>query len=270
MLDITTEPCVLMPTKTVKLLASNYCNKIFWWYSYSHEENDSVPCLKQWSIMKCQEWLHRHPIDDGRESYNLASEIKKYRVLVAEKALAERLKHAEALDGGKKWQGKYPMLCMMHALVDHNEIKRVYLTRHNLPPGQICLENCNTAAAMSQNVWQLIADKWNNVFSPRQPVLWIVTPIFFQRELALTPCVTLLQLQQKRWRKGGGEWCKVLIGLLRIERGVGRMMVAFRTTQMTMIRTMVHWLSAPKKPWTTMLVSLRMVRSHICLFLGID
>jgi hypothetical protein len=59
------------------------------------------------------------------------------------------------------------MLCMVHTLVDHNEIKRAYLTRHNLPSGWIGIENCNTAAAMSQNVWQLIVDKCYNVlFTP--------------------------------------------------------------------------------------------------------
>ncbi len=89
-------------------------------------------------------------------------EIEKHR-LVAEKAAAKRLNSAEALDGGKKWQGKYPMLHMMHKLVDHNEIKRAYLTHHNLSSGQIGIENCNTPAAMAQNVWHLIADRWNNV-----------------------------------------------------------------------------------------------------------
>ncbi len=66
--------------------------------------------------------------------YNLVTKIEKHRV-VAEKAAVERLSNAAGLDGGKKWQGKYPMLCMMHALVDHDEIKRVYLARHNLPSG---------------------------------------------------------------------------------------------------------------------------------------
>jgi hypothetical protein len=44
------------------------------------------------------------------------------------------------------------MLRMMHELVDHDEIKRAYLTRHDLSFGQIGIENPNTAAAMAQNV----------------------------------------------------------------------------------------------------------------------
>jgi hypothetical protein len=59
------------------------------------------------------------------------------------------------------------MLRLMHPLVDHNEIKRAYLARHDLPSGQIAVENRNTPAAMAQNVWHLIADKWNDVlFAP--------------------------------------------------------------------------------------------------------
>ncbi len=162
MLDNNIKPYASMPTKAVKALASNYRNKVIRCYTYAHKENDSVPHSKHWSIVKYQEWLDRHPIDDGGEWYNLVTEIEKHR-LVAEKAAAERLSNAEALDGGKKWQGKYPMLRMIHALVDHDEIKRANLTHHDLPSGQISVENRNTPAAIAQNVWHLIANKWNNV-----------------------------------------------------------------------------------------------------------
>ena len=65
MLGINAEPFALMPSKAVKAFASNYCNKVTWRYSHAHEENDPVPCPKQWSILKCQEWLDCHPIEDG-------------------------------------------------------------------------------------------------------------------------------------------------------------------------------------------------------------
>jgi hypothetical protein len=75
------------------------------------------------------------------------------------------------------------MLRMMHALVDHNEIKRAYLTRHDLPAGQIGIENCHTAAAMAQNVWQLITDKWNDtLFSPSTNAI-DCHPDFFSSEV---------------------------------------------------------------------------------------
>jgi hypothetical protein len=122
--------------------------------------------------VKCIEWLNRHPIDDGGELYGLEAKIAKYRI-VAEKAAVERDNNDKDLSGGKKWQGIYPMLCMMHTLVDHSEIKRAYLTRHDLPSEQIGIENRNTAAVVAQNVWQLIADKWNDVlFTPSTNLGW--------------------------------------------------------------------------------------------------
>jgi hypothetical protein len=78
MLDITAEPFVSMPAKTVKALVSNYHNEVTWQYLYSHKEHDPLPLLKQWSILKCQEWLDHHPIDDGGELNNIEAEIEKY------------------------------------------------------------------------------------------------------------------------------------------------------------------------------------------------
>jgi hypothetical protein len=54
MLDITTELFALLPAKTVKALASNYCNEVTWQYSYSYGGNDPVPHPKQLSILKYQ------------------------------------------------------------------------------------------------------------------------------------------------------------------------------------------------------------------------
>jgi hypothetical protein len=137
--------------------------------------------------------------------YDLEAEIAKYRI-AAEKAAAERENNDKALSAGNKWQGKYPMLRMMHALADHDEIKRACLTCHDLPSGQIGVENCNTAAVMAQNVWQLIADKWNDVlFMPSTNAMDCHSDFVSWRKLASTPCVTLLKLQQKRWMKGGGD-----------------------------------------------------------------
>jgi len=166
LLDITIEPFVLMPSKTVKPTASDYHNEVSRQYSVSHEEDNVPPRPKQWSITKCQEWLDSHPIVDGGELFDLEGEIEKYKE-VAKKAALDRLADEEALNGGKNWTGKYPMLRMMHAVVDHDEIKRAYITRHDLPAGRIGVENRNTCAAKEQNVWQLIANKWNDPdFSP--------------------------------------------------------------------------------------------------------
>jgi hypothetical protein len=104
------------------------------------------------------------------------TEIEKHGV-VAEKAAAKRLSNAEALDGGKKWQGKYPMLCMMHALLDHNEIKRAYLTRHDLPSGQICVR---THLRGWHKMYGILLQTSGTMFCSRHPPMqWIVIPFFW-------------------------------------------------------------------------------------------
>ena len=120
MLDITSEPFASMPAKMVKALASDYHSEVSRRYSYSHEKDDPRPRPILWSITKCQEWLDRHPIDDGSELRDIATEIEKYRMVV-EKAAAER--------GSNKERKKKSMLRMIHALVDRDEVKRAYLTR---------------------------------------------------------------------------------------------------------------------------------------------
>lgn len=58
--------------------------------------------------------------------------------------------------------GKVSYSCLIHALVDNDEIKRVFLIRHNLSGGHMLIENRNTEEARALSVWQLLADKLND------------------------------------------------------------------------------------------------------------
>ena len=64
------------------------------------------------------------------------------RVNAGTKAAAEKEREARDIaKGGSNWVGKYPMHRLIHALVDHDEIKRAFLMRHNLPNGRMTVEN---------------------------------------------------------------------------------------------------------------------------------
>ena len=65
-------------------------------------------------------------------------------------------------NNGGNWIGKYPHLRLIHAIIDHNEIKRAYLDRLDVPSGRMALENRNTVEARSGNVWEMVAKKWND------------------------------------------------------------------------------------------------------------
>ena len=67
----------------------------------------------------------------------------------------------------KSWTGKYPYLRLIHAIVDDDDIKRAYIHRNDIPSGRMAVENRNTPEAKAANVWQRVADKWNDVsFAP--------------------------------------------------------------------------------------------------------
>ena len=67
-------------------------------------------------------------------------------------------------DGGPggSWIGKYAYLRLIHAIIDDNDIKAAYLSRLNLPSGRMAIEQRNTPAALASNVWQMVANKWND------------------------------------------------------------------------------------------------------------
>ena len=48
------------------------------------------------------------------------------------------------------------MLRLIHALVDHDDVKSAYLTRHDLPSGRMAIENRNTVEAHTGTVWQML------------------------------------------------------------------------------------------------------------------
>ncbi len=71
-----------------------------------------------------------------------------------------------ALNGGtkknKSWSGRLPYLCLIHALIDHDNIKAASIHRSDIPSGRMAVENRNTEEARAASVWQMLADKWND------------------------------------------------------------------------------------------------------------
>jgi hypothetical protein len=64
----------------------------------------------------------------------------------------------------KKWIGPEPILRLIHTLIDHNDIKRAYLKRFDLPSDRMALENRNTPQAKASTVWAMMSDMWNDPF----------------------------------------------------------------------------------------------------------
>ena len=71
--------------------------------------------------------------------------------------------------GAKNWNSDACMR-LIHALVDHEEIKAKFLNRLNLPAGFSSVKNREQLRAT--NVWRLLAEKWNDKnFNPETVVV---------------------------------------------------------------------------------------------------
>ncbi len=55
-----------------------------------------------------------------------------------------------------------PYLHLIHALIDHDNIKAAYVCHSEIPSGQMAVENQNTEETKAASVWQMMADKWND------------------------------------------------------------------------------------------------------------
>ena len=121
-----------------------------------------MPRPKAWILQCLTDWLTVHPLVREDDVLFVLSTVAS-RSAAAENAAREKEDEERALDGGgSSWHGKFPMLRLIHALVDHDEIKSAYLTRHDLPSGRMAIENRNTVEARMGTVWQMMADRWND------------------------------------------------------------------------------------------------------------
>ena len=149
---------------------------------------DVVPRPEAWTVTRAIEWLNANPVTGDEEISFIKTTLidcEKIAELAAQEQ-ADKLRDNSGGGGGGNWTGKYPMLRLIHALIDHDNVKRAYLTRHDLPSGRMAIENRNTAEARASTVWQLMADKWNDpLFLPTTAVR-ADTHSDFARPLALS------------------------------------------------------------------------------------
>ncbi|KAL3788385.1 hypothetical protein HJC23_009191 [Cyclotella cryptica] len=126
---------------------------------------------------------------------------------MAERAAVEEAEEQAQIAGkGANWMGKFPMLRLIHVLIDHDEIKRAFHNRHDLPSGRMALENRNTVEARTASVWQMMADKWNDpLFLPVTAALPNLHSDFSQPIPVLHELVSHMQLAnadkvEERWQ----------------------------------------------------------------------
>ncbi len=108
-------------------------------------------------------WLDEH-VFTGKEDLEFITKSIAENKAVAERAAAEtatQVKHLSS-SSSTNWIGKFPKLVLIHALVNHDETKKAFITCHDLTGGHMAIENRNSEEEKAPAVWQLLANKWND------------------------------------------------------------------------------------------------------------
>jgi len=85
--------------------------------------------------------------------------------------LEAAVKEVEDKVGGA-WYGPFPMLCLIIALVDSDEMRCAYTCRNDVSNARIVMDNQKSTKTRVTTVWELLATKWNNPdFAPETEVV---------------------------------------------------------------------------------------------------
>jgi hypothetical protein len=132
--DIAVEPWCSVKAAVVKPNSREYKEEIErrLAISVSYSGNNhprSKPRPKQWTMQKVLEWLDNNPVTNEEDVTFLTQKVTEHKTIVEEAATVAR-NDAEQLE--RQWSGKNPYLRLIHALVDHDDAKRLFLVRYDL------------------------------------------------------------------------------------------------------------------------------------------
>jgi hypothetical protein len=99
-------------------------------------------------------WLDNNPVIDDGECTFLRDAIDE-RICASARAEAEKAVVSALFN--KKWVGKEPILWLIHALIDNDEIKHAYLERFDVPSDRMVIENQNTPETRVACCWAMMA-----------------------------------------------------------------------------------------------------------------
>ncbi len=99
------------------------------------------PKPKQWDKKKMLKWLDDNPVTDTNDVQFLMDTVRVRQA--ATKRIAEAKAEAKEFEdkSGGAWYGLLPMLCLIMALVDSDEIRQAYITRNDISNERIVLDN---------------------------------------------------------------------------------------------------------------------------------
>jgi hypothetical protein len=158
-LSLDSTPWKSFPVSQIRPNRDGYGKEVIRRWRRENHSSDSTkgPRPKQWNLVKIHEWLEQNVIVNAADIAFVKDTVAS-RKEVAEAAQRENDEDNARLGAGN-WNSDACMR-LIHALVDHDEIKAKFLNRLNLPAGRSSVENREQLRAT--DVWHLMADKWND------------------------------------------------------------------------------------------------------------
>jgi hypothetical protein len=162
-LPLNAEPWKSFPVAQICPTRDVYAKEVTRRWTNGVKKGDSVhakkncPRPKQWNLPMILEWLEQNPIEDSIDIAFLIDAVED-RKAIADAAQREEIDNNARLSAGN-WNST-ACLRLIHALVDHDEIKSKFLNRLNLPAGRSTFEHREHNWAT--DVWHLLANKWND------------------------------------------------------------------------------------------------------------
>ncbi len=159
-LNLAMEPWKNFPAAQIRPNKNGLVNEVVrrWARQAKNPQNKEIgPRPKQWNMPKLQEWLEQNPVVDESDIAFVTASVAS-RKAVAEAAQKEENEENARLGAGN-WNSTACMR-LIHALVDHDDLKAKFLNRLDLPAGRASIEN--RVQLRATDVWHLLADKWND------------------------------------------------------------------------------------------------------------
>jgi len=169
-LDLGKEPWKSVKASQVKPSNQDYLKEVLRrWDTFAKEKVNTRPCPLAWRVSQLQAWLDANPIDTPTDVAYLWTELDYYKKIHEERNKEKKINMGS---GSKYWNTVHPYMQLIHALVDVNNNKEMFLKRYELSSNRLVVENRKSEGKSQTTVWELIADTWNNGdFSPTTEAL---------------------------------------------------------------------------------------------------
>ena len=163
LIDLDSDPWKSIPVTTMKPQKEDYADQIIRRYVAEDLANriglKRSPKPRAWDKPKMLTQLQKYPITYADE-VKYVTTVVLVRKEAAERFAASKAAVKEVQDNvGGAWYGPLPMLCLIMALVDSDELRCVYMCRKNISNARIVMDNQKSTEKRATTVWELLAAK---------------------------------------------------------------------------------------------------------------